>query len=320
MPQRQEDVRSRPGGDSQRPPEQSFSSESSFEEGLRSQQSSGVSQGGLRSQQSSGASQGGSRPKPGDFQTIFGEFRPGQTFTQSAGRNRGSSNDPQSSRIPSIPQQSINQRQRVGQNQNQPQRFGQPQGFGQPQRFEPAQVFEQPRTTSQPQTFEQPRTTALPQRFNQPRTSVQPQRFEQPRTSVQPQRFDQPRTNQFQNFAQIPQRSQRPASTQRFTPQQQNSPGLQRFEEREQNNLNQFVDNKLNLASSSNPATNLQQNQFRPAPVAQEQPARPNSFQQVGFSTVAAAEFWFSADTLPVQMLFSTDTPPLPVQLSICHL
>ena len=156
VPQQQEGVRSRPGGDSQ-----SFSSESSFEEGLRSQQSSG-------------ASQGGSRPKPGDFQTIFGEFRPGQTFAQSAGRNRGSRIDPQSSRIPSIPQQSINQRQRVGQNQNQPQRFGQPQGFGQPQRFEPAQVFDQPRTTSQPQTFEQPRTTALPQRFNQPRTSVQP--------------------------------------------------------------------------------------------------------------------------------------------------
>ena len=283
VPQQQEGVRSRPGGDSQ-----SFSSESSFEEGLRSQQSSGVSQGGSRPKQSSGASQGGSRPKPGDFQTIFGEFRPGQTFAQSAGRNRGSRIDPQSSRIPSIPQQTINQRQRVGQNQNQPQRFGQPLGFGQPQRFEPAQVFEQPRTTSQPQTFEQPRTTAVPQRFNQPRTSVQPQRFEQPRTSVQPQRFDQPRTNQFQNFAQIPQRSQRPASTQRFTPQQQNSPGLQRFEEREQNNLNQFVDNKLNLASSSNPATNLQQNQFRPAPVPQ-QPSRPGSFQQVGFNCCCSA-------------------------------
>ena len=275
VPQQQEGVRSRPGGDSQ-----SFSSESSFEEGLRSQQSSG-------------ASQGGSRPKPGDFQTIFGEFRPGQTFAQSAGRNRGSSIDPQSSRIPSIPQQTINQRQRVGQNQNQPQRFGQPQGFGQPQRFEPAQVFEQPRTTSQPQIFEQPRTTAVPQRFNQPRTSVQPQRFEQPRTSVQPQRFDQPGTNQFQNFAQIPQRSQRPASTQRFTPQQQNSPGLQRFEEREQNNLNQFVDNKLNLASSSNPATNLQQNQFRPASVPQ-QAARPSSFQQVGFNWCCSAILVFS--------------------------
>ena len=245
VPQQPEGVRSPPSFNSPSSSEQSFSSQSSFEEGFSSE-----GEGGSRSKQAGG-----------DFQTIFGEFRPGQTFAtlQSVGGKpppRGSSINPQSSRIPPTPQ-TINQ-QRFEQNQivEQPQRFRQPQRFEQNQRFEPAQIFEQPRTTAQPQ------------------------RFEQPRTSVQPQRFEQPRTAQAQNFAQnqrfSPQQPSR--SVQRFTPQLQNSEGVQRFEQRRQNNLNQFEQNKLNLASSSNLAatSNLGQNSFEP-----QQPVRQSSFQQV---------------------------------------
>ena len=253
VPQQPEGVRSPPSFNSPSSSEQSFSSQSSFEEGFSSE-----GEGGSRSKQAGG-----------DFQTIFGEFRPGQTFAtlQSVGGKpppRGSSINPQSSRIPPTPQ-TINQ-QRFEQNQivEQPQRFRQPQRFEQNQRFEPAQRFEQPRTTAQPQ------------------------RFEQPRTSVQPQRFEQPRTGQAQNFAQNPRfspqqpsRSQRPGSVQRFTSQLQNSEGVQRFEQRQQNNLNQFEQNKLNLGSSSNPAvpSNLRQNSFQPAPLPQ-QPVRQSGFQQ----------------------------------------
>merc|ERR550517_1814274 len=269
VPQQPEGVRSPPSFNSPSSSEQSFSSQSSFEEGFSSE-----GEGGSRSKQAGG-----------DFQTIFGEFRPGQTFAtlQSVGGKpppRGSSINPQSSRIPPTPQ-TINQ-QRFEQNQivEQPQRFRQPQRFEQNQRFEPAQIFEQPRTTAQPQRFEQPRTTA------------QPQRFEQPRTSVQPQRFVQPRTAQAQNFAQnqrfSPQQPSR--SVQRFTPQLQNSEGEQRFVQRQQNNLNQFEQNKLNLASSSNLAatSNLGQNSFEP-----QQPVRQSSFQQDAF------ESFFSGSTFP---------------------
>merc|ERR550517_870024 len=59
VPQQQENVRSRPRANSQP------SSQSSFEEGLGSQLNSNTVAGG------------DSRPKPGDFQTIFGEFKPG---------------------------------------------------------------------------------------------------------------------------------------------------------------------------------------------------------------------------------------------------
>ena len=253
MPQQQDGVRSRPRFNSQSSSEQSFSSESSFEEGFSSQLSSDA-EGGSRSKQ------------PGDFQTIFGEFRPGQTFAtlQSVG---GSSIGAQSARIPPTrpSPQTINQ-QRFEQNQivEQPQRFRQPQRFEQDQRFEPAQIFEQPRTTAQPQ------------------------RFEQPRTSVQPQRFEQPRTGQAQNqrfSPQQPSRSQQPGSVQRFTPQLQNSG----FEQRQQqNNLNQFEQNKLNIASSSsNPggASNLRQNSFQPPP-APQQPVRQSGFQQVALKNI----------------------------------
>merc|ERR550532_3041854 len=222
VPQQLEGVRSRPSFNSQ-----SSSAEQSFS-----------------SQLSSEAEEGSRSKKPGDFQTIFGEFRPGQTFAtlQSLdGNPRGGSNiGPQSSRIPPTPiPQTINQ-----------------------QRFEQNQIVEQPQRFRQPQRFEQN------QRFEQPRTTAQPQRFEQPRTSVQPQRFEQPRTGQVQNFAQNPRfspqqpsRSQRPGSVQRFTPQLQNSEGVQRFEQRQQNNLNQFEENNLNLGSiSSN--SNLRQNSF----------------------------------------------------------
>ena len=257
MPQQPEVVRSPPSFNSQSSSEQSFSSQSSFEEGFSSEGE------GSRSKQAGG-----------DFQTIFGEFRPGQTFAtlQSLGGKppRKSSTNPQSTSIPTSPQ-TINQ-QRFEQNQivEQPQRFRQPQGFEQNQRFEPAQIFEQPRTTAQPQ------------------------RFEQPRTSVQPQRFEQPRTAQAQNFAQnqrfSPQQPSR--SVQRFTPQLQNSEGVQRFEQRRQNNLNQFEQNKLNLASSSNLAatSNLGQNSFQP-----QQPVRQSGFQQV------ASKILFHSKTVTVK-------------------
>merc|ERR1719458_1994256 len=268
VPQQPEGVRSRPSFNSQ-----SSSAEQSFS-----------------SQLSSEAEEGSRSKKPGDFQTIFGEFRPGQTFAtlQSLdGNPRGRSNiGPQSSRIPPTPiPQTINQ-QRFEQNQI----VEQPQRFRQPQRFE------------QTQRFDQPRTTAQPQRFEQPRTSVQPQRFEQPRTAVQPQRFEQPRTAQVQNFAQNqrfspqqPSRSQRPGSVQRFTPQLQNSEGVQRFEQRQQNNLNQCEQNKLNLGSSSNPAvpSNLRQNSFQPAPLPQ-QPVRQSGFQQQD-----TFDSFFSGSTFP---------------------
>merc|ERR1712203_111888 len=132
--------------------------------------------------------------------------------------------------------------------------------------------------------------------------TIEPQRFEQPRTSVQPQRFEQPRAAQVQNFAQNqrfsppqPSRSQRPGSVQRFTPQLQNSEGVQRFEQRQQNNLNQFEQNKLNLGSSSNPAvpSNLRQNSFQPAPLPQ-QPVRQSGFQQQD-----TFDSFFSGSTFP---------------------
>merc|ERR550517_743022 len=268
VPQQPEGVRSPPSFNSPSSSEQSFSSQSSFEEGFSSE-----GEGGSRSKQAGG-----------DFQTIFGEFRPGQTFAtlQSVGGKpppRGSSINPQSSRIPPTPQ-TINQ-QRFEQNQivEQPQRFRQPQRFEQNKRFEPAQIFEQPRTTAQPQ------------------------RFEQPRTSVQPQRFEQPRRAQAQNFAQNqrfsaqqPSRSQQPGSVQRFTPQLQNSEGVQRFEQRQQqSNLNQFEENKLKVASS-NPESaatlNLRQNSFQPPPVPQ-QPVRQSGFQQDTFDS------FFSGSTFP---------------------
>merc|ERR550517_532182 len=267
VPQQPEGVRSPPSFNSPSSSEQSFSSQSSFEEGFSSE-----GEGGLWSKQAGG-----------DFQTIFGEFRPVQTFAtlQSVGGKppRGSSINPQSSRIPPTPQ-TINQ-QRFEQNQivEQPQRFRQPQRFEQNQRFEPAQIFEQPRTTAQPQ------------------------RFEQPRTSVQPQRFEQPRISQAQNFAQNqrfsaqqPSRSQQPGSVQRFTPQLQNSEGVQRFEQRQQqSNLNQFEENKLKVASS-NPESaatlNLRQNSFQPPPVPQ-QPVRQSGFQQDTFDS------FFSGSTFP---------------------
>lgn len=251
VPQQLEGVRSRPSFNSQSSSEQSFSLEEGFS-----------------SQLSSEADEGSRSKKPGDFQTIFGEFRPGQTFAtlQSLDGNPRGNIGPQSSRIPPTPiPQTIDQ-----------------------QRFEQNQIVEQPQRFRQPQRFEQPRTAAKPQRFEQPRTTVQPQRFEQPRTSVQPQRFEQPRAAQVQNFAQNqrfsppqPSRSQRPGSVQRFTPQLQNSEGVQRFEQRQQNNLNQFEQNKLNLGSSSNPAvpSNLRQNSFQPAPLPQ-QPVRQSGFQQ----------------------------------------
>merc|ERR550517_1739319 len=239
VPQQPEGVRSPPSFNSPSSSEQSFSSQPSFEEGFSSEGEGG-----------SGSKQAG-----GDFQTIFGEFRPGQTFAtlQSVGGKpppRGSSINPQSSRIPPNPQ-TINQ-----------------------QRFEQNQIVEQP------------------QRFRQPQRFEQNQRFEQPRTSVQPQRFEQPRTAQAQNFAQnqrfSPQQPSR--SVQRFTPQLQNSEGVQRFEQRRQNNLNQFEQNKLNLASSSNLAatSNWGQNSFEP-----QQPVRQSSFQQDAF------ESFFSGSTFP---------------------
>ena len=243
VPQQPEGVRSRPSFNSQ-----SSSAEQSFS-----------------SQLSSEAEEGSRSKKPGDFQTIFGEFRPGQTFAtlQSLdGNPRGGSNiGPQSSRIPPTPiPQTINQ-----------------------QRFEQNQIVEQPQRFRQPQRFEQT------QRFDQPRTTAQPQRFEQPRTSVQPQRFEQPRTGQAQNFAQNPRfspqqpsRSQRPGSVQRFIPQLQNSEGVQRFEQRQQENLNQFEENRLNLGSSN---SNLRQNSFQPPSVPQ-QPVRQSGFQQVHSKTV----------------------------------
>merc|ERR1719264_989684 len=250
VPQQPEGVRSRPSFNSQSNSEKSFSSQLSSE-----------------------AEEGSRSKKPGDFQTIFGEFRPGQTFAtlQSLdGNPRGGSNiGPQSSRIPPTPiPQTINQ-----------------------QRFEQNQIVEQPQRFRQPQRFEQN------QRFEQPRTTAQPQRFEQPRTSVQPQRFEQPRTAQAQNFAQNPRfspqqpsRSQRPGSVQRFSPQLQNSEGVQRFEQRPQNNLNQFEENRLNLEISSN--SNLRQNSFQPPSVPQ-QPVRQSGFQQDTFDS------FFSGSTFP---------------------
>ena len=203
VPQQQENVRSRPRANSQPSPEQSFSSQSSFEEGLGSQLNSNTVAGG------------DSRSKPGDFQTIFGEFKPGQTFAtlQSLGGGGGNIN-PQSNRIPPT----INQ-QRFEQNQifEQPQRNREPQTFEQNQRFEPAQVFEQPRTTAQPQRF------------------------------VQPQRFEQPRRSEAQNFSpQQPPRPQQPG----FSPQLQTSEGVKRFEQRQQNKLN--LGSGSNLAANSN--------------------------------------------------------------------
>merc|ERR1712183_1176103 len=168
--------------------------------------------------------------------------------------------------------------------------------MGNQQRFEQNQIVEQPQRFRQPQRFEPA------QIFEQPRTTAQPQRFEQPRTSMQPQRFEQPRISQAQNFAQNqrfspqqPSRSQQPGSVQRFTPQLQNSEGVQRFEQSQQSNLNQFEENKLNLASSSsNPAanSNLRQNSFQPPPVPQ-QPVRPSGFQQDTFDS------FFSGSTFP---------------------
>ena len=221
--------------------------------------------------------------KPGDFQTIFGEFRPGQTFAtlQSLGDGKPRSGGTQSTRIPPTPPipQTINQ-QRFEQNQI----VEQPQRFRQPQRFE------------QNQRFEQPRTTAQPQRFEQSRTSVQPQRFEQPRTAQvqnfgQNQRFSaQQQQQQLQLQQQQPSRSQRPGSLQRFTPQLQNSEDVQRFEQRQQQS-NQIEENNLNLGSGSNSNlatsnslslnSNLRQNSFKPPSVPQPQPVKQSGFQQV---------------------------------------